>query len=180
MPTAPVPSTFPTGMQRGALNGQPAAGAVGERLERGIYHLLGARRLQFPGSSHPRTYANLGSAVIRTRCLRAAHTYGARLYLQYATLTPYHAFKLSITGGVTSPVVHLPPTPAGYSVDGSREAALAFVLGANVNSERAAVDLVITIDFAWVDPTVALVTTPDIRVYSWQIVPDDVQSVTGS
>jgi hypothetical protein len=180
VPTAPVPSSFPTGMQRGALNGQPAAAAVGERLERGIYHLLGARRLQFPGSSHPRTYANLGSAIIYTRVLRSAHTYGARLYLQYATVTPYTAFKLSISGGVTSPSIPLPPTPAGYSVDASREASLWFQLGTNVDSERATVDLTITIAFAWEDPTVGLVTTPDIRVYSWQIVPDDVQSVTGS
>lgn len=183
MPTAQVPLTFPTGMQRGALNGQGANAGPMERLERGIYHLLGARRLMFPGSSFPRTYLNVSTVTIYTKVLRAAHTLGARLYLQYATITPAHNFKLTINGAVTSPSIALPGTAAGLSgalgVNGSREACLGFTLGTNVDSERAVVDLEIMIDFAWADEVAALVN-PDIRVYSWQIVPDDVPSVTGS
>lgn len=180
MPTVPVPPSFPVGLQRGALNGQNATGAVGERLERAAYHLLGARRLQFPGSSFPRTYTGTGTlTTLRTKVLRAAHTYSARLYLQYATVTPLHNFKITLSGAVTNPTIALPGTSNGYSVDDAGEASMYFVLGSNVDSERAVVDLALALEFTWADP-VAAVVTPGIRIYSWQIIPDDVQTVTGS
>lgn len=181
MPTAPVPLTFPTGMQRGAQNGQPATATPGERIERGIYHLLGARRLQFPGSSFPRTHTGTGLvATIHARVLRSAYTYGARLYLYYATLVPQLTFKLALSGAVTNPSIALPGSANGYSVDDALEASAAFILGANTDSERGVVDLSFGISFAWGDPSVLSVVTPGIRLYSWQIVPDDVQTVVGS
>lgn len=181
MPTAPVPLTFPSGLQRGARNGQNATGAVGERLERAAYHLLGARRLQFPGSSFPRTYTGTGTlTTLYTKVLRAAHTYGARLYLQYATFVPQQNFKITLAGAVTNPSIALPGTSNGYSVDDAAEASMYFVLGSNVDSERAIVDLSLTLAFTWADPVIASLLTPGIRIYSWQIIPDDVQTVTGS
>lgn len=180
MPSAPVPLTFPSGLQRGALNGQNATGSVGERLERAVYHLLGARRFQFPGSSFPRTYTGTGTVTtIYTKALRAAHTYGARLYLQYATVTPLHHFKATLAGAVTNPTIALPGTANGYSVDDALEGAMYFILGSNVDSERAVVDLSLEVEFAWRDASVSAVT-PGIRIYSWQIIPEDVQTVTGS
>jgi len=181
MPTAPVPLTFPSGLQRGALNGQNATGGVGERLERAAYHLLGARKLQFPGSCFPRTYTGTGTlTTLYTRVLRAAHTYGARLVMQYATVVPQMTFKLTLAGAVTNPSIALPGTANGYSVDDAAEASMYFVLGSNVDSERAIVDLSLALEFTWADPVAGGLVTPGIRIYSWQIIPDDVQTVTGS
>jgi hypothetical protein len=181
MPSAAVPPTFPSAMQRNALNGQPAVGSVGERLERGIYHLLGARRLHLPGSCFPRTYTGTGTVTtLHQRILRSAHTYRARWRILYATITPYVNFKFTMSGAVTNPSVALPGTANGYSVDDASEVEVGFVLGSNVDSERAAVDISAAIIHAWTEAVTESLVTPGIRIYSWQIIPDDVQMVTGS
>lgn len=181
MPSAAVPATFPSGMQKNALNGQPATATPGERLERGVYHLLGARHLHMPGSCFPRTYSGTGTVTtLYQRILRSAHTYRARLRIIYATIVPYSNFKVTIAGAVTNPSVALPGTPNGYSVDDAEEVEVGFVLGSNVDSERAAVDISAAIIHAWTEAVTESVLTPGIRIYSWQIVPDDVQMVTGS
>ena len=181
MPSAPVPQTFPSGMQKNALNGQPATATPGERLERGIYHLLGARRLHMPGSCFPRTYTGTGTVTtLHQRILRSAHTYRARWRIIYATVTPYVNFKFTIAGATTNPSVALPGTANGYSVDDASEVEVGFVLGANTDSERAAVDISGAVIFAWAEAVTESLVTPGIRIYSWQIIPDDVQMVTGS
>lgn len=181
MPSAAVPPTFPSTMRANALNGQPATATPGERLERGIYHLLGARRLHLPGSCFPRTYSGTGTVTtLHQRILRSAHTYRARWRIIYATVTPYTNFKLTIAGATTNPSVALPATSNGYSVDDAEEVEVGFVLGSNTDSERGTVDISAAIIHTWSEAVTESLVTPGIRIYAWQIVPDDVQTVTGS
>ncbi len=180
MPTAPVPPTFPSGMQQNALNGQPATALPGERLERGIHHLLGARHLHMPGSCFPRTYSGTGTVTtLHQRILRSAHTYRARLRIIYATIVPYSNFKVTIAGALTNPSVALHGTP-GFTVDESEEVEVGFILGANTDSERGIVDISADIIHTWTEAVTGSLITPAIRIFSWQIVPDDVPSVTGA